>query len=351
MIVKYLSAILLVTSARLCIGYILPTGEVSNGKEQNLTLSGDDICDPRGGPKSFCQSCLQSRYRDYKKCIWNALEGDLKIPISFQIPNSAGQSLSRDVTKYRFAVDTDLCTKLRWAGPVGPFQFHNRKHTNVALNVIVQSLSSLSAENAMAVVLENARQGLEEVKAKFPPHYHTEMAGGLSGLEELQANWTAANIKLLDAFIFQAIGGSATWLTVSAWARAGSGPEPSPSQDLINGAVATMALLTYLAIIDWLKNGLEKPLLMASAHWVFWLIQCAVSSMRLMLQIMPRLGSRVNNPRIIGTLRRLPRYPTIELIGPLQLHSDLVLPNIRVHEPDTCHIHITPSRPSTQPKA
>ena len=351
--VRYLSLVLVVSSAKLCIGYVVPTAGIAHNDHQNRTLSENEICGPFSGLESFCQQCLHHGYSDHQTCIWEQVENRRfrDINPSMYITSTSRTSLSQSGTIYTLRTSIDSCVRLRWEAPVGPFQIRGSRPTIVSLQVIVREISSHRPEDAMAVVLADVDQGLQEVKAKFPQEYYTDLGQGHTGFQELEAGWRDANIKFLDAFVFNVIGGSFTWLAARALMGALTEHNASPNQDLANGAVATMALLTYIAIADWLREGLGKPVVLASIHWVLWLVQCAVSSMRLMLQHMQPLASRMNNHKIMRAIRNMDSFTVTLPDTAHHVHGGLVLPNIRVHTPDSCDSHVTQLRPSVQPEA
>lgn len=161
------------------------------------------------------------------------------------------------------------------------FDVHNRPYSNAAIRDIVKELSrSPTDADAVDTVLNNTSQGLEEVEALLKPTSPTGLAQGLNISEELEVNWRNPGIKVIDALVLNAIGGTACWMLASSVALALSPSTPTPSESLRNGAIATMALLTYLAIIEWLREILKEEPVLRFVKWVLWVVQCTVSSMR-----------------------------------------------------------------------
>jgi len=140
------------------------------------------------------------------------------------------------------------------------------------------------------LVIINARQGLKKVKTFNDSTDPLQSSHGLTVSENLEAGLRNASIKFLSNVVCKVGGGTASWLAVTAYFdRRNSGHEPTPSDSLITGAVATSVLLTYTYIIEFLEEVLEQPIFVAAIGWILWVIQSVVSRTRQLIERLPPL--------------------------------------------------------------
>lgn len=290
-----------------------------NKVRQNVSLLYDTPCGAFGGHGSLCQHCLHHNIRDLPQCMWSALESDPASAFMADFSGIPSLHFIREGTTYNLSMSMQQCKRPRWNERVGPFNTRNEQNPDAAIKDIVMQLSNQpNVKDAMDIVRSNTAQGVNEVRSLLGLVYHPKSLSvqNRTVFGEIEAHWRSAGIKLIDGLISRAVGGTTVWFVTSALAQVISGPDPTPIRDISNGATATLVLLTYLAIIDWLEKELVYDLLLLDfIKWILWVVQVAVSTMRRVVQRITRRPPRLDYVGILSTIRT-PDEAWIERNGP-----------------------------------
>ncbi|KAG8530607.1 uncharacterized protein KY384_004645 [Bacidia gigantensis] len=190
-------------------------------------------------------------------------------------------------TLVELVVNIDSCRRVSGDTKIGPLDVGSQHFDNIELQSILNQLFSIPSESAIELVVSNARQGLQDVKKFLNSIDPLQGKQGPSLADDLEAGLRNASIQLISNIVFKVGGGIGTWTGAYLAAQAFLAPRPQgplapPSNAMDIGLTATTALLTYQAIIPFLEDWSEEPLLVTSIDRILWVLQ-TVSFLSLVL--------------------------------------------------------------------
>ena len=291
--------------------------------QETANLSANTFCRDARPFTTFCDRCFDRGIHDKYLCITTELsqakpdrryryvgnrpslttDGAYVVWRDGEAPQVAADAMySWNGIIMQLELNIDSCKRVQAKTLIGPMDVNKKSLPNVNMQDIVKQVFSFrKSKDAVDFVRKNALKGREEVGAFLKNVDPFRTTGALTVVEELEADLRNSSIKLVNAIVFQAILGTAAWVSVQGTAlQIRGGAAPSQEQSIIAGGIATLVLLTYLAIIDWL----EKEIFGTELLWVLWIHLAIVSRMRRLISNIPPLPRTLEWRSMLGAAIR-----------------------------------------------